>query len=65
MPVMKSESPIVPSAHQPALFFTHAGTPAASALVPIAVKSKRLAIPANNIFNTKIDLDQYIWLVPI
>ena len=53
MPVMKSESAIVPSAHHPALFFTQAGTPAASALLTIVAKSSRPVIPANNAFNTK------------
>ena len=62
---MKSESPIVPSAHHPALFFTQPGTPAASALLTIVAKSSRPVIPANNIFNTKNPFKQNISKVPM
>ncbi len=53
MPVIKSESAIVPSAHQPALFFTQFGTPAASALVATVAKSNKLVITVKTIFNKK------------
>ena len=47
---MKSESPIVPSAHQPALFFTQPGTLDASAVVAHVTKSKAEEIQAKSTF---------------